>query len=338
MDINKSDRLTTIDHHIAREESMHPTATGEFTSLLHDLALAIRIISREVRRAGINDILGLTSTSNIHGEKQQKLDQYANDIIKKAMSQGGHVCAFASEEDDEVTVVGKDKKSKYIILFDPLDGSSNISINATIGTIFGVYRRIDLSPGQTCSISDVLQPGYKLITAGYALYGSSTLFVYSTGNGVHAFTYDPTIGEFLLNKQYIRVPKQGSWYSFNEGNYYLIDEKVRKYLEYIKTPSDDKTRPFTLRYIGTLIADLHRLLHYGGVYLYPATIKNPQGKLRLIYEVNPLAFILEQAGGRAIDGERRILEIVPEDIHQRTPLFMGSPDDMDMLESFLKQK
>lgn len=335
MNLHNINKMITIDHHIAKEESMHPKATGEFTSLLHDLALAIRIISREVRRAGINDILGFALTSNIHGELQQKLDKYANEIIKKTMSQSGHVCAFASEEDEEIVLVGQNKKSKYIVLLDPLDGSSNIDVNITVGTIFGIYRRAENANDATCDMKDILQPGYKLITAGYALYGSSTMMVYTTGNGVHSFTYDPTIGEFLLSQANIKIPKFGFYYSFNEGNYFLVNKKIQEYLNFIKTPSDDKKYPHILRYIGTLNADLHRLLHYGGIYIYPSNTKNPEGKLRLVYEVNPLAFILEHAGGRATDGKRRILEIVPENIHQRTPLFMGSPENMDVLESFM---
>jgi fructose-1,6-bisphosphatase I len=327
-------RLITIDHHITKEENLHPGATGEFTSLLNDLTLAVRIISREVRRAGLNDILGWTNTTNIHGEIRQKLDTYANEILKKAMSQGGHVCAFATEEDDEVTIVSSNKKSKYIILFDPLDGSSNINVNITIGTIFGIYKRLNIGK-KVCESIDVLQPGRNLVAAGYALYGSSTLLVYSTGNGVNAFTYDPTIGEFLLSKSNMKIPQFGRQYSTNEGNAFFWDEKVKNFVNYLKTPNQDERFPYDLRYIGTVIADMHRLLNYGGIYLYPANQKYPNGKLRLIYEVNPLVYILEQTGGIATDGKNRILDIVPQQIHQRTPLFMGSPEEMALLNKFL---
>jgi fructose-1,6-bisphosphatase I len=333
----KYKRLITIDHHIAQEENLHPDATGEFTSLLHDLTLAVRIISREVRRAGLNDILGWTNTTNVHGEIQQKLDVYANEILKKAMSQGGNVCAFASEEDTDLTILSSDKKSKYIILFDPLDGSSNININVSIGTIFGIYKRKQVPESNDCSYQDVLQPGINLVAAGYALYGSSTILVYSTGNGVNVFTYDPTIGEFILSRENIKIPPRGHYYSTNEGNSYYWNEKLKHFMSILKTPSKDGKYPYTLRYIGTLIADLHRLINYGGIYLYPSSEVYPEGKLRLIYEVNPLVYILEQAGGIATDGQKRILEIVPKSIHQRVPLFMGSQEEMQLLNDIFEK-
>lgn len=335
----KYKRLITIDHHIAQEENLYPEATGEFTSLLHDLTLAVRIISREVRRAGLNDILGWTNTKNVHGEVQQKLDVYANEILKKAMSQGGNVCAFASEEDSDITILSSDKRSKYIILFDPLDGSSNISINVSIGTIFGIYKRSEVnSTTNECSYKDVLQPGRNLVAAGYALYGSSTILVYSTGNGVNVFTYDPTIGEFILSRENLTIPKSGHYYSTNEGNSCYWSKKMQNFMSIIKTPSKDGKYPYTLRYIGTLIADLHRLLNYGGIYLYPSSKIYPEGKLRLIYEVNPLVYVLEQAGGIATDGEKRILDIVPTSIHQRVPLFMGSVEEMNLLSEIFQKE
>ncbi|HOV91607.1 MAG TPA: class 1 fructose-bisphosphatase [Candidatus Kapabacteria bacterium] len=326
--------LTTVDHHIAAEESMHPEATGEFTSLLHDLMLAIRIISREVRRAGVNDILGLTDTINVHGESQQKLDIYSNEIIKKSLIQGGHVCAIATEEDQEITVVGTDKDKKYIILLDPLDGSSNINLNITIGTIFGIYRRQE-SPLAPFSKSDVLQKGRNLIAGGYALYGSSTVLVYTTGNGVHSFTYDPTIGEFLLSRQNIRIPRRGPYYSVNEGYYPYWDNNIQNFVDFIKTPNDNGYYPMSTRYVGTLIADFHRTLIAGGIFLYPKDKTHPNGKLRLVYEANPLSFVIEQAGGISIDGNQNILDIEPPGIHCRTPLFLGSPDNMADLMKFL---
>lgn len=326
--------LTTVDHHIAAEESLHPEATGEFTSLLHDLMLAVRIISREVRRAGVNDILGITDTMNVHGENQQKLDIYSNEIIKKSLIQGGHVCAIATEEDEEITIVGTDKDKKYVILLDPLDGSSNINLNITIGTIFGIYRRQD-SAQNPVTKSDVLQKGRNLIAGGYALYGSSTVLVYTTGNGVHSFTYDPTIGEFLLSRQHIKIPRRGPYFSVNEGYYHYWDENIRNFIDYIKTPSSDGHYPMSSRYVGTLIADFHRTLIAGGMFLYPKDKTHPKGKLRLVYEANPLSFVMEQAGGVAIDGVQNILDLEPSQIHQRTPLFLGSPDNMADLMKFL---
>lgn len=330
-------KLTTINHFIDAERSLHPQATGEFTALLNDLTLALRIISRDVRRAGLNDILGVTKDTNVHGEQVRKLDAYSNDIIKNAMFRGGRICAMASEEEDELLVLKSDsKKCKYVLVFDPLDGSSNIDMNATIGTIFSLYRRLDPDSDEAPSQADVLQPGYKQAAAGYALYGSSTLLVYTTGHGVNIFTYDPTIGEFLLTRENIKIPSKGKVYSINEGNSYLWDERLRQYIDYLKIPSKDKTRPYSMRYIGTAVADVHRTLLGGGIFLYPGDSKHPNGKLRLVYEANALSMIIEQAGGRATDGTSRILEIKPDDIHQRTPLILGSRDDVFECEEFLK--
>lgn len=333
----ETSKLTTISHHIGVEQNLHPEATGEFTTILNDLQLAIRIISRDVRRAGLNDILGLTRSTNIHGEQVRKLDAYSNDVIKKAMLSSGHICVMASEEEDEPVFNQTDGYSgKYVIVFDPLDGSSNIDINVTIGTIFSLYKRIDPSGETPASLEDILQPGYKQTAAGYALYGSSTILVYTTGHGVHAFTYDPTIGEFLLTRENIKMPSRGSQYSINEGNYYKWDDRLRQYIDYIKTPSKDKTRPYALRYIGSAVADVHRTLLKGGIFIYPKDDKNPNGKLRLVYEANALSMLIEQAGGRATDGERRILDKKPKDIHERTPLILGSKEDVFECEDFLR--
>ncbi|GAB1369975.1 class 1 fructose-bisphosphatase [Candidatus Kapaibacterium sp.] len=329
-------RLTTISHHIDEEQNLHPEATGEFTSILNDLTLALRIISRDVRRAGLNDVLGLTKDTNVHGEQVRKLDTYSNDVIKRAMLRSGHICIMASEEDDDIILTPSNSKAKYVLVFDPLDGSSNIDVNVTIGTIFGLYKRIDPYSDETATIDDVIQPGYKLQAAGYALYGSSTLLVYTTGHGVHAFTYDPTLGEFLLTKENIRLPHRGKSYSVNEGYYYKWSENMRQYVDFIKTPSSDKSRPYSLRYIGTAVADIHRTLLNGGIFLYPADNSHPNGKLRIVYEANALAMIIEQAGGRASDGEKRILDIKPDNIHQRIPLIAGSKEDVIECESFLK--
>lgn len=330
-------RLTTISHHIDAEQNLHPEATGDFTAILNDLTLALRIISRDVRRAGLNDVLGLTRDTNVHGEQVRKLDTYSNEVIKRAMQNSGQICIMASEEDDDIIISNPSgKNAKYVLVFDPLDGSSNIDVNVTIGTIFGLYKRVDINSEEPGSEEDVIQEGYKLDAAGYALYGSSTMLVYTTGHGVHAFTYDPTLGEFLLTKENIKLPKRGKYYSVNEGYYYRWSENLRQYVDYLKSASSDKSRPYSLRYIGTAVADIHRTLLTGGIYLYPNDDTMPNGKLRIVYEANPLAMIIEQAGGRATDGERRILDIKPDSIHQRVPFIAGSKDDVIDCETFMK--
>lgn len=336
MAIINTEKLITLDNHITLEEYKHPGATGEFTRLLHNISFAVRIISRDVRRAGLNDVLGLTEDTNVHGEQVKKLDEYANEVIIRVMSQSGNIAVMASEENEEIIKVPKNrKKGNYVIVFDPLDGSSNIDINVTIGTIFGIYRKVS-KEGDDGTAEDITQPGYKQVGACYALYGSSTMFVYTTGRGVNVFTYDPTIGEFLLINEGLKVPKKSSYYSVNEGNYHKWDRKVQQFIDYLKIIDDKTNRPYTQRYIGTGIADFHRTLHYGGIFLYPADVKNAKGKLRLVYEANPLAMLMEQAGGRASDGVNRILDLIPESIHVRTPLFVGSEEDVLELESFLR--
>lgn len=331
------ERLTTIAHHIDAEEHLHPQATGDFTALLNDLTLAIRIISRDVRRAGLNDVLGLTRSTNVHGERVRKLDDYSNAVIKKAMERGGHLAAMASEEEEEmVRLPLNNGKAKYILVFDPLDGSSNIDVNVTIGTIFSLYRRIDPKSEEPATHEDILQPGYKQVGAGYALYGSSTILVYTTGHGVHVFTYDPTIGDFILTQENVQMPNRGDMYSVNEGNYYKWSERFRQYVDYLKTPTTERKEPYSLRYIGSFVADFHRTLLKGGIYMYPGDNKKPNGKLRLVYEANALAMLVEQAGGRATDGEKRILEIKPTSIHQRTPVILGSKEDVFDAEAFMK--
>lgn len=330
-------KLVTIERHIAEQQGMFPEATGEFSKLMRDLTLALRIIARDVRRAGLNDILGYTQQTNVHGEAVKKLDEFANDIIFKAMDHGGHLCVMASEESDGLIHIPEDyKKGKYVLVFDPLDGSSNIDVNITIGTIFSVYRRLDTSLVNEGSVEDVLQQGVRQVCAGYALYGSSTQLVYTTGKGVDAFTFDPTIGEFLLSHPQVKIPSKGKIYSVNEGNYHYWEKGLQQYIDYIKTPTEDKLHPYSSRYIGTAIADVHRTLFYGGIFMYPGDSKSPNGKLRLIYEANPLAAIIEEAGGRATNGKEAILEIKPTGIHERTPLFLGSEEDVLEVEQFLQ--
>lgn len=330
-------KVVTIERHVAEEEHLHRGATGEFSRLMRDFLLAVRLISRDVRRAGLNDILGLTEDQNVHGEQVKKLDHIANDTIFRAMDHGGHLCVMASEESEGlITIPPEYPRGKYVLLFDPLDGSSNIDVNVTIGTIFSIYRRVTPDYLGDGTLDDVLQPGSRQVAAGYVCYGSSTQLVYTTGNGVDVFTYDPTIGEFLLSDEKVQMPLRGKYYSVNEGNSAKWNDNFKRYVEYLKTPSPDKKRPYSARYIGSAIADLHRTLIYGGIFMYPADSSSPNGKLRLMYEANPLAMLVEQAGGRATDGTRRILEIRPEKIHQRTPLFIGSRDDVLEAEAFLR--
>jgi fructose-1,6-bisphosphatase I len=273
----------------------------------------------------------------VHGETVKKLDDYANDVIFRAMDHGGHLCVMASEESyGLIHIPSRYKKGKYVLVFDPLDGSSNIDVNATIGTIFSIYRRLEPNDTSDGSLTDVLQPGYKQVAAGYASYGSAMNLVYTSGNGVDVFTYDQTIGEFLLTREKVTIPQRGKIYSINEGNYNRWEPRLRQYIDYLKTPSDDGLRPYSLRYIGTAIADVHRTLYYGGIFMYPADSLSPKGKLRLMYELNPLSMLIEQAGGRATDGTRRIMDIMPTDIHERAPVFMGSQDDVLDLETFLR--
>ncbi|MBI2944440.1 MAG: class 1 fructose-bisphosphatase [Candidatus Wallbacteria bacterium] len=330
-------KLVTVQRHIMEQQEKYPEATGAFTHLLQDLLLAAKIITREVRRAGLQNILGLTGQTNIQGEQVAKLDEFANETIRRAMDHGGHLCCMASEENvDVIPIPERYPKGRYVLLFDPLDGSSNIDANVTIGTIFSVYRRV--SKGTDGTVEDCTQPGTKQVAAGYILYGSSTMFVYTTGNGVHGFTLDPTIGEFLLSHENIRCPRKGKIYSVNESNYTHWDDGTRRFIDYLKETNPETDRPYSLRYVGSLVADLHRTLVYGGVFLYPADRRNPRkpkGKLRLMYEANPAAMIMEQAGGRASTGTERILAIVPEELHQRVPLIVGSQDDVELYEKFV---
>lgn len=325
MPFYKRDIITLTEFIIERQKDF-PYAKGDLTSLLNDIAVAAKIVTREVRKAGLVNILGDYGTTNIQGESQKKLDVYANEQFISALKHGGVVSAVASEENEEIIVFdGRNpKEHNYVVAIDPLDGSSNIDVNVSIGTIFSIYRTI--SKGREASDEDFLQPGTKLVAAGYVIYGSSTMLVYTTGRGVNGFTLDPSIGEFCLSHPDMKIPEKGAIFSINEGNKPEFPEGIIDYLRYCKSTDTDAGKPYTGRYIGSLVADFHRNLIKGGIYLYPGTRKNPSGKLRLLYECAPLAYIIEQAGGIATDGNRRILEIVPEKLHQRVPYFVGSPN------------
>jgi fructose-1,6-bisphosphatase I len=327
--------VVTIERHIIEAERQFPEATGAFSNILYDLALAAKMIAHEVRRAGLVDILGYTGDVNVQGEEVKKLDEYANEVIFKALDHTGHLCGMASEENDDfIPIPDKFPTGNYCVLFDPLDGSSNIDANVSVGTIFSVHRKVSDHP-RGC-VQDCLQPGTAQVAAGYIVYGSSTMLVYTTGNGVHGFTLDPSIGEFLLSHPNMRFPTPGQRiYSVNEGNYSKWSEEQRRLVDHLKGADGEVGKPFSARYIGSLVADFHRNLLYGGVFMYPSDAKSPNGKLRLLYEAAPLAMIAEGAGGRASDGERRIMEIEPTNLHQRTPLFVGSAEYVEMAERFL---
>jgi len=331
-------KFMTLARHIIEGEKLHPEATGELSKLLHDLSLAAKVISLEVNKAGLADILGFTGNSNIHGDQVKKLDMYAHDMIFRAIDHGGHLCVMASEEEEDIIhIPDKFKIGKYVLLFDPLDGSSNIDANISIGTIFSIYRRIT-SDGKPGTLEDCLQQGIKQVAAGYIVYGSSTILVYTAGHGVHGFTLDPSFGEFILSHENIRCPKKGTIYSINEGNYKYWHPGLKKYIKYLQEEDEATGRPYSTRYIGSMVADIHRNLLYGGIFMYPADSRHPEGKLRLMYECNPMAFIVEAAGGKAINGEKRILEIQPDSLHQKTPIFIGSEDDIKMVEDYMRKE
>ncbi len=333
-----SGKIITLTRHIIEEQRKYPAATGKFTDLMNDIAFAAKIISYNVNKAGLLDVLGETDNINVQGEVVKKLDSFAHETMVRALDHNGHSCAMASEEEENVISIPDEYPlGKYVVAFDPLDGSSNIDANVSVGTIFSIYHRI--SPeGRPGTEKDFLQPGHRQVCAGYVIYGSSTMLVYTTGNGVYGFTLDPSYGEFVLSHPNIKIPKKGKIYSVNESYYGFWDEHVRQYISYIKQVDGNSGRPMNSRYIGSLVSDFHRNLLYGGIFLYPPSTKAPSGKLRLLYEANPLAFIVEQAGGRAIDGKQRILDIVPEKLHQRVPLYIGSEEDVNLLEQFLRGK
>jgi len=328
----------TLARHIIEGERMHPEATGELSDLLHDLSLAAKVISLEVNKAGLIDIIGFTGSENVHGEKVKKLDILAHEMLVKAMDHGGHLCAMASEEEEDIIhIPDQFHVGKYVLLFDPLDGSSNIDANINIGTIFSIFKRV--SPeGTRGTLADCLQKGIAQVAAGYVVYGSSTMLVYSTGHGVHGFTLDPSFGEFILSHEDIKIPEKGKIYSINEGNYLYWHPGLKKYIKYLQREDKETNRPYSGRYIGSMVADIHRTLLYGGIFMYPSDSRSPNGKLRLMYECNPMAYLVEAAGGRAIEGTQRILEVQPTSLHQRVPIYIGSPYDVGVVEDFLKKE
>ncbi len=332
-------RQITVIEHLLLHQKQSPAATGIFTQLLYDLILAAKLISRSVNKAGLLDVLGGTGDVNVQGENVQKLDEFANRILIHRMERSGALCAMASEENaDIIPVSERFTRGDYVLVFDPLDGSSNIDVNINVGTIFSILRRV--SPkDQDVSLGDVLQPGLKQVAAGYVLYGPSTMLVYTTGQGVHGFTLDPSVGEFLLSHPNIRIPERGKVYSVNEGNVSYWDEATTKAVAGFKGKDNPRGKPYSLRYVGSLVADFHRTLHYGGIFMYPLDYKDPdqpRGKLRLMCEAAPMAFMAEQAGGAAIDGQRRILEITPDSLHARVPLYIGSIQDVEHVRARLQ--
>lgn len=325
-------RQVTVTEHVLLHQTKSPAASGKFTQLLYDLILAAKIISRGVNKAGLLDILGATGETNVQGEQVQKLDEFANRTLIHRLERTGVLCAMASEENaDLIKVPDRFKRGDYILIFDPLDGSSNIDVNINVGTIFSIHKRTSPSD-EDVTLADVLQRGTEQVAAGYFLYGSSTMLVYTAGDGVHGFTLDPSVGEFLLSHPDIRIPERGKVYSVNESYYHYWDDPTRRIVEHFKSRDNDRGAPYSLRYVGSLVADFHRNLLNGGIFMYPMDYRNPQkpqGKLRLLCEASPLAFVAEQAGGAATDGHGRILDIQPTELHERVPLFIGSKQDVE---------
>ncbi len=328
----------TIERHILESQRYAPNATGAFTHLLYDIALSAKIIARETTRAGLVDILGEAGDENVHGERQQKLDVYADSVIFRMNDHTGRLAVMASEEHEDIIEIPEEfSTGRYVLLYDPLDGSSNIDVNVSIGTIFAIYRKVSTAPRGT--LEDCLQPGTALVAAGYVIYGASTMMVYSTGHGVHGFTLDPSVGEFILSHENISIPPTPKYYSVNQGNEKYWTPGVRSYVKYLQGIYGEGQKPLSSRYIGSLVADFHRNLLKGGIYLYPGDLRDPEkpyGKLRLLYEAAPLAYLCEQAGGKATDGVNRIMEIRPHSLHQRVPLFIGNADLVDKAGEFIE--
>jgi fructose-1,6-bisphosphatase I len=329
--------ILTIERHILEQQKQHPHATGAFTGLLYDIALAAKIIARETTRAGLVDILGATDGENVYGERQQKLDVFADRIIFQMNDHTGRLCAMASEENEDLIPIPEGFDcGRYLLLYDPLDGSSNIDVNVSIGMIFAIHRKI--SAGMRGTLEDALQPASKLVAAGYVIFGSSTMLVYSTGQGVHGFTLDPGVGEFMLSHENIQLPAQPRYYSANQGYEATWTPGVQAYTKWLQGMGDPVREPLALRYTGAMVADFHRNLLRGGVFYYPGEQRDPAGKMRLMFEAQALAFIISEAGGYASDGIGSILDIQPHNLHQRVPLFMGNRDLVEMAENFIREQ
>ena len=332
-----SQRNQTLGEFIIENQNSFKYTSGELSRLINAIRLAAKVVNHEVNKAGLVDIIGTSGDTNIQGEDQQKLDLYANDLFIKAMTRRNIVCGIASEEEDHFVAINsqdENNQNKYVVLIDPLDGSSNIDVNVSVGTIFSIYRRVT-EVGTPVTIDDFLQKGLKQVAAGYVIYGTSTMLVYTTGDGVNGFTLNPAIGTFYLSHPNMQFPKDGTIYSVNEGNYIHFPQGIKNYIKYCQEEEED--RPYTSRYIGSLVSDFHRNLIKGGIYLYPKTSKSPKGKLRLLYECNPMAYIAEQANGKASDGYTRIMDIDPTELHQRVPFVCGSKNMVEKAENFMEQ-
>ncbi len=328
--------ITATEHLLHSQQLWSPQATGELTSLMHDLVVSAKIINRQVNQAGLVDVLGGTGEVNVQGEHVQKLDEFANQVLLYRMQRSGTLYAIGSEEEEEIVLCPQETRGSYLLFFDPLDGSSNIDVNVSIGTIFSIYKKNDYLPNIATKDS-LLKAGLEQVCAGYFLYGPSAMMVYTTGHGVHGFTLDPSIGEFLLSHPDIELPECGTYYSVNTANEGIWDENTKDAIR-IFNDLNDEQQPYSMRYVGSLVADFHRTLLKGGIFLYPRDTKKPEGKLRLVYEAAPLAFLAEQAGGKATDGVKRIMEIVPENVHSRTPLVIGSSSEVEKVAQILSRK
>lgn len=329
------DKLTTLGEFIIEHQSQFQYAEGELSRLINSIRLAAKVVNHEVNKAGLVDILGASGDTNIQGETQQKLDVYANEVFMQTLKNREIVCGVASEEEDDFVIIQQSEggyEHKYIVLTDPLDGSSNIDVNVSVGTIFSIYRRISEEGGPVTK-EDFLQKGREQVAAGYVIYGTSTMLVYTTGHGVNGFTLNPALGTWYLSHPNMKYPENGSIYSINEGNYVHFPQGVKDYIKYCQ--AEEGNRPYTSRYIGSLVSDFHRNMIKGGIYVYPTSSKAPKGKLRLLYECNPMAYIAEQAGGKASDGYKCIMDVVPTELHQRVPFFVGSKNMVEKAEEFM---
>ena len=326
--------LMTITRHVLNEQSRHPESRGDLTILLSHIVLGCKFVASAVNKAGLAKLIGLAGETNVQGEEQKKLDVLSNEVFVNALVSSGRTCVLVSEEDEKATFVDPKLRGKYCVCFDPLDGSSNIDCGVSIGTIFGIYM---IKNQDTVTLEEVLQPGKDMIAAGYCMYGSSCTLVLSTGNGVNGFTLDPSLGEFIMTHPDIKIPPKGKIYSVNEGNAKNWDTPTAKYVEKCKYPTDGSS-PKSLRYIGSMVADVHRTLLYGGIFLYPADKKSPSGKLRVMYEVFPMSFLMEEAGGQSFTGKGRSLDLIPTDIHERSPIFLGSSDDVEEIKALYAEE